>query len=95
MAFVQSDTTRRFKPGTILFFFFSLDDAWLIPASTCLGSSDLDGLLTFKFDKTASGWDNDVYVGLVQKLVDALVVKDGKSILECVAYPQPSPVLTL
>ncbi|KAI0004477.1 hypothetical protein BJV74DRAFT_377469 [Russula compacta] len=46
------------------------------------GSSYSDGLLTFKFDTTASGWDSDVYVGVVQKLVDVLVSKDDKSILD-------------
>ncbi len=50
-----------------------------------LGSTDPDGLLTFKFDTSASGWDNEAYVDVVQKLVELLVSRDGKSILECVS----------
>jgi Ulp1 family protease len=46
------------------------------------GSTDPDGLLTFKFDTSASDWDNDVYMGVVKKLADALSVNDGKSILD-------------
>ena len=51
---------------------------------TCLGSSCPKGLLTFKFDTSAREWDGDVYMGIVQKLVDAISLKGGKSILECV-----------
>jgi hypothetical protein len=51
---------------------------------TYLGSSCPKGLLTFKFDTSAREWDGDVYMGIVQNLVDAVVPKDGKSILECV-----------
>ena len=82
-------------PGTVLFFFFFFGHANLTPTPTCLGSSYSDGLLTFKFDTTASGWDGGVYVGVVQKLVDALVSKDDKSILECVLSVQLPSTLTL
>jgi hypothetical protein len=58
----------------------------LISTPTRVGSTDPDGLLTFKFDASASDWDNSVYMEIVKKLVDALNVKDGKSILECVAH---------
>jgi hypothetical protein len=51
---------------------------------TCSGSDDPEGLLTFKFDTSASGWDNGVYIGVIQRLLESLTLKDGKSILECV-----------
>ena len=65
--------------------FFFLDLTTLFSLLRQLGSSDADGLLTFKFDTGASGWDNEVYMSLVQTLVDSLASKDGKSILECVS----------
>ena len=53
----------------------------------CSGSTDPEGLLTFKFDTSANDWDNEVYMVVVQNLLDSLVDKDGKSILECVRVP--------
>lgn len=52
----------------------------------CVGSPGPDGLLTFKFDISASDWDKGVYMGIVEKLVEALRLKDGKSILKCVSH---------
>lgn len=50
-----------------------------------LGSDGPEGLLTFKFDTTASDWDDGVYMALVRRLVDALSPEVRKSILECVS----------
>ena len=86
LATVHSHAAFKFKPGMFFAFHF-LVDSHLIPIPTCLGSSDLDkGFLTFKFHKSASDWDENVYMGIVRKLVDAVIVKDGKSILECVPF---------
>lgn len=67
--------------------FFRFDNVVLTSSANVLGSTDPDGLLTFKFDTSASGWKNMVYMEIVQKLVDSLASKDGKSILECVSDP--------
>jgi hypothetical protein len=67
--------------------FLRLGNVVLILAQTWSGSSDPEGLLTFKFDKSSSSWDNEVYMGVIQKLLE-FVVKDGKSILECVCLGQ-------
>lgn len=46
------------------------------------GSSDLlEGSLTFKFHTSASDWDDNVYMGIVRKLVNAVAVKNEKSTL--------------
>ena len=73
-----------YTDSTLVRFFLSFDDAYLTSVLTSLGSLELDGILTFKFDTSSNGWDKDVYLRVVQDLVEALSSKDGKSILECV-----------
>jgi len=85
----HNHTAFSFKPGMIQSF-LRLGDVVLILAPTCSGSSDPEGLLTFKFDTSSSSWDNEVYMSVVQKLLE-FVVKDGKSILECVCLGQVTP----
>ena len=89
--------TLRSSSNPVYFFCISFSGRFhLIPIPTCLGSSDLNkGFLTFKFHKSASDWDENVYMGIVRKLVDAVIVKDGKSILECVPFLQLPHRLTL
>lgn len=67
---------------------------YLNPIPTCLGSHDLEGFLTFKFHESASDWDDKVYMRIVQKLLEAVVVKNGKSFLECAPSLQLPPMLT-
>ncbi len=78
----------------VCFFLNSSGSFDLTPTPTRLGDSDLEGFLTFKFDTSASDWDDNVYMGVVGKLVDAIKAKDGKSILKCVPSLQFSPMLT-
>jgi hypothetical protein len=79
-----------------MFFYISFSGRFhLIPIPTCLGSSDLlEGFLTFKFHTSASDWGDNVYMGIVRKLVDALVVRSGKSILRYTPSLQLPPMLT-
>lgn len=67
---------------------------YLIPIPTCSGSHDLEGFLTFKFHESANDQDDNVYMGIVQKLLDVVTVKNGKFFLECAPSPQLSPMLT-
>ncbi len=89
MASVRSHPAFTGKRGMLNF--IPLSPALI---STCSGSPDTEGLLTFKFDTSASDRD-DVHMGIVQKLVDAVVQKDGQTILECVPSLLSPPVLTL
>ena len=90
MSSVQNHLAFAFKPGMGFLFWLALIPLLTL---TCSGSSDPEGLLTFKFDTSASDWDNGVYMGVVRKLVDSVVFKDGKSILECVPSLKSLPML--
>jgi hypothetical protein len=86
MASTRSHPAFVGKPG--MFNSISLFPALI---STCSGSPDTEDLLTFKFDTSASDRD-DVHMGVVQKLVDAVVHRDRQTILECVPSLLSPPV---
>ena len=79
----------------MFFIFLFWQISTYIPIPTYSGSSDLlEGFLTFKFHTSASDWDDNAYMGIVRKLVDAVNVQNGKSILKCAPSLQLPPMLT-
>jgi len=85
----------RSNSNPVCFLYFFSGRFQLIPIPTYSGSSDLlEGFLTFKFHTSASDWDDNVYMGIVRKLVDAVNVQNGKSILKYALSLQLPPMLT-